>query len=117
MKKIIIIEDDTDTLDLIEYILREHGYAVIKANRLVSVAEIISLTPHLVILDFQTPYRLGSDLCLEIKRNPDSKHLPVILYSANVNLKNIARDSMADAYLEKPFDGDGLIQIVKETIL
>ena len=116
MKKIIIIEDDVDTLDMMEFILRENGYAVIKANRLVSIKEFISITPNLAILDIMLPYGFGSDLCLEIKSNPKSKHIPVILYSANSNLKTLAKESLADAYLEKPFDLNNLLEIVKETI-
>lgn len=117
MKKIIIIEDDVDTLDVMEFILREYDYAVIKANRQVSIKEIISINPDLAIVDIMLPYGYGGDLCLEIKNNPKSNHIPVILYSANINLKKIALNSMADAYLAKPFDLDKLLEIVKKTIL
>ena len=117
MKKIIIIEDDVDTLDMMELILRDNGFAVIKANRMVSVDEIISITPNLAILDIMLPYGFGSDLCLEIKNNSKSKHIPVILYSASSELKKLAKASCADAYLEKPFDLDKLLKMVKETIL
>ena len=117
MKKIIIIEDDVDTLEVMEFILRDTGYAIIKANRLVSIKEIISITPHLAILDVMLPYGFGSDLCLEIKNDPKSKHIPVILYSASSNLKILAKESHADAYLAKPFDLDRLLEMVKETIL
>lgn len=117
MKKIFILEDDVDTLDVMEFILRDNGYAVIKANRVVSVNEIISINPNLAILDIMLHYGFGSDLCIEIKNNPKSNHIPVILYSANNNLNKLAHDSLADAYLAKPFDIDKLLQMVKETIL
>jgi DNA-binding response OmpR family regulator len=117
LKKIIIIEDDTDTLDLMEVILRDSGYAVIKANRSVSLDEIISIAPSLAIFDVMLPFGSGNDLCLQIKSDPRSKHIPVILYSASGKLKAIARACLADNYLEKPFDLSDLLQMVNETIL
>ena len=117
MKKIFVVEDDVDTLDIMEWILQDNGYAVIKTNRLVSINEIISINPSLAILDVLLLYGFGSDLCLAIKNNPKSNHIPVILYSANNNLKKLAHDSLADAYLAKPFDRDKLLQMVNETIL
>jgi DNA-binding response OmpR family regulator len=116
LKKILIIEDDVDTLDMLEMILRDSGYAIIKANRRVSVDEIISITPDLAILDVMLPYGPGNELCLAIKSNPRSKNIPVILYSASSNLKKLAKDSLADKYLEKPFDINNLLEMVKETI-
>ena len=117
MKKIIIIEDDADTLDLLEVILRDSGYAIIRANRPMSVDEIISITPNLAILDVMLPYGSGNQICLEIKSNPKSKHIPVMLYSASSNLKALAKESLADTYLAKPFDLNNLLKMVKETIL
>ena len=70
LKKILIVEDDPDTLELIELILRQEGYAVIKINRPVPIKEVSGIRPDLVILDYLLPFGLGSDLCLEIKRNP-----------------------------------------------
>ena len=117
MKKILIIEDDVDTLEVMELIFRDSGYAIIKANRLVPIKEIISITPNLAILDIMLPYGFGSDICLEIKNDPKSKHIPVILYSASSDLKKLAKASHADAYLEKPFDLNMLLEMVEETIL
>lgn len=117
MKKILLVEDDIDTLELVEFILRDNGYAVIKANRKVSIKEIIGLKPDLAILDFLLPYGLGTELCLEIKNNLLTRNTPVIIYSANTNLEKLAGDSHADAYLEKPFDIDQLLQLVGEQIL
>jgi DNA-binding response OmpR family regulator len=112
LKKILLIEDDIDTLELVELILRNEGYAVIKANRKVLVEEIIGLKPNLAILDFLLPYGLGTELCLQIKSNKVTQDLPVILYSANTNLKKLAADCHADACLEKPFDIDELVKMV-----
>jgi len=112
LKKIFIIEDDADTIDIIEFVLRDNGYAVIKANRQVPINEFIIISPNLIILDVRLPFALGSDICLELKSNPKTKHIPVILYSASNNLKTIAEKCLADAYIEKPFDLAKLLTII-----
>ena len=76
MARILIVEDDPDILDLIEAILRQEGYAVIRINRPVAVKEITGIKPDLVILDYLLPFGLGSDLCLEIKKEPGLPRYP-----------------------------------------
>ena len=117
MKKILLVEDDIDTLDLVELILNNEGYAVIKANREVSKKEIIGIRPNLVILDFLLSFGLGTDLCAQMKSNVVTKDIPVILYSASANIKELAYQCHADASLEKPFDIDHLVEMVSSLVL
>jgi DNA-binding response OmpR family regulator len=117
LKKILIVEDDVDILDLLELILRQNGYAVIKINREIPVKEIIGIAPHLIVIDFLLPYRLGNEICLELKDNKHTKHIPVILYSAANNLKDIANKSRADAYIPKPFDINDFVNLVNKLVL
>ena len=117
MKKILIVEDDVDTLDMIEFVLRGNGYAVIRINREITLKEIAGINPDMVILDFLTPYGLGTDLCLSLKNSEPTKHIPVILYSASNNLKTLAKESGADGYIAKPFDINDLLDSVNRLIL
>jgi two-component system phosphate regulon response regulator PhoB len=112
LKKILIIGDDADILDLVEVILRDNGYAVIKANRKVSINEIISLKPDLTIIDVILPFGLGTDLCFELKNNDLTKHLAVIIFSASSNIEKLALNSCADGYIAKPFEVDDFIRLV-----
>jgi two-component system phosphate regulon response regulator PhoB len=116
LKKILLVEDDVDTLELVELVLQNNGYAVIKAKREVSLEEIIGIKPDLALLDFMLPFGLGTDLCLSIKKNPFTSDIPVILYSASSNLKFLAESCQADAYLEKPFDLEELIILTSRLI-
>ncbi|MDN3582502.1 response regulator [Mucilaginibacter flavus] len=117
MKKTLIVEDDADTLDIMELILRENGYAVIKVNRSISLNEIAAINPELIILDFLLSFGLGTELCSDIKSDERIKHIPIILYSASNDIEQLAIDHGADAYLPKPFDIDNLIQLVSEKVL
>jgi CheY-like chemotaxis protein len=116
LKKILIVEDDPDILDLIETILRLEGYAVIRINRPVPIKEVIGIKPDLVILDYLLPYGPGSDLCLEIKTNPVTRTIPVILFSASLSLAEIASASGADDFIAKPFDLDQFLGLVSRWI-
>jgi DNA-binding response OmpR family regulator len=116
LKKILIVEDDPDTLELIELILRQEGYAVIKINRPVPIKEVSGIRPDLVILDYLLPFGLGSDLCLEIKRNPVTRTIPVILFSASHSLKEIASACGADDFIAKPFDLDQFLGLVSRWV-
>ena len=117
LKKLLIIEDDVDTLELMGYILHEAGYAAIQANRQVSIKVIAAIKPNLAILDYLLPFGSGIEMCLEIKSDPLTAHIPVILYSASNQLKQFAKSSKADAYIAKPFDVDELIKLVGKTAL
>ena len=114
MKKVLIIEDDVDTIEVVESILNLAGYAVIKINREITMKEIAGINPNIAILDYLMPYALGNDLCLQIKSNPQTEHIPVILYSASSLGKKVAEDCRADAFISKPFEVDLLLEQVKQ---
>jgi CheY-like chemotaxis protein len=112
LKKILVVEDDTDTLDIVETILHNAGYAVIKVNREITIEEIQSIRPNLVIVDFLLPHKMGNEICYEIKERPETKDIPVILFSASNLLPKVAHQCKADAFISKPFDTDHFIDVV-----
>ena len=114
LKKILIVEDDPDTIEMIEAFLTMSGYAVIKINREISMREVAGINPSLAILDYLTPYMLGNELCSLIKNHPETQHIPVLLYSASAVGKEIASACRADAYLPKPFDLDHLLSVIQQ---
>ena len=89
---------------MVEIMLQGAGYAVIKINRLIKPKEIAVINPNLIIIDFLLLYGLGNELCAEIKNDPGTQHIPVILYSASSLLPKVAEECHADAYISKPFD-------------
>jgi len=117
LKKILLIEDDIDTIDMVEIMLQGAGYAVIKINRLITIKEIAQINPELIIVDFLLPYCLGNELCAEIKHNAATTHIPVILYSASNLLDKIAKECHADAHISKPFDLDYFLNEVKRLVI
>ena len=112
-KKIIIIEDDPDILDIMTYILSEEDYEVIASTDSKPLDEVLLHEPMLILLDNRLTEGYGQDFCARFKSNPETRHFPVILVSANTALEEMARDSLADGYLKKPFDIVELVELVK----
>lgn len=113
-KRILLLEDEKDIRDLIQGILEEEGYSVIALNHYESVADIIDFAPQLILLDIRLSNGYGHLLCEELKSEPQTSAIPVILVSGSSNLEKIARDYKADNFLSKPFDLDDLLNMVKQ---
>jgi DNA-binding response OmpR family regulator len=112
-KRILLLEDEKNILDLMQEILEGEGYNVIAFNQYESVEEIIEFAPHLILLDIRLSNGYGHLLCEDLKANPKTSHIPVILVSGAGNLEKIAKDYNADNFLAKPFDMEDLINMVK----
>ena len=110
-KTVLIIEDDADILETIELILSGINIHVMSAPEALETAEVYALAPDLIILDHWLHKKLGGDLCLALKTDPHTKKIPIIMMSADLNIANVDRYSLADAYLAKPFDIDELVNL------
>lgn len=116
MKKVLIIEDDKDTLDIIHFLVDDLNIDVVASSRILIISDIQAMNPDLILMDHWVGNGLGGDFCLEIKSNPATKNIPVILISAHSNLPQIAQKSCADGYLPKPFDLTEITGIIKQFI-
>lgn len=113
-KKILIVDDDEDILNIMNYILKEDGYSVITSSTSKILSKLEKIKPDLILLDCWLPEGFGDDFCREIKSNPFYKHIPIIIISALNNVGFIAQKCNADAYIEKPFDTEHLSAMVKQ---
>jgi len=119
-KKILVIDDDKDIRDAIVFILQEENYEVIDSGNSKILKHVNDHKPDLILMDnWLTEWKSdpsGQQLSRELKTNPLTKHIPTIIISAVSNIKEIAQDGLADAYLRKPFDMVELLDIVKKFI-
>ena len=113
-KTVVVIERDSDILNLVEYILIERGYNVISFQEEDKAFEkIVAIKPDCILLDIVMPSDAGIKLCLAIKEAEKTKNIPVIALSTHpkaVAVKGIC----ADEVLSKPFDIDELVAAVDE---
>lgn len=104
MKKVVLVDDDEDVLDILSFIFLEKGWEVYKYMSPPSLNLLRSTKPDLVLLDVWLPRTAGHDLCKQIKADPELKRISVYLVSAVSELKDIAQTSGADGFIEKPFE-------------
>jgi len=116
MKRILVIDDDEDILEIFNLIFTDEGYNVVSSNTSETVRHIHEIAPDLVILDIRiigSP-KNGGEICTEIKEDIKHAHIPILLISGEADIKSIAADCGADGFISKPFDiPDLLIQIKK----
>ena len=104
-KKILVIDDDPDILELIDYNLSKAGYRVVTApsglNAVWGLEE--DGPPDVILLDLMMPTLDGLDMCRFLKSSDDFRDIPVIIVSAKGSREDIAKGFAvgADAYLPK----------------
>ncbi|HVS94365.1 MAG TPA: response regulator [Mucilaginibacter sp.] len=111
--KVLVVEDNPDIKELLDYILQDEGHEVVACADGSSVNVIDRILPDLILMDELLSGVRGSTLIKKLKANPASQHVPVILLSAMPNIQDIASECGADAWLEKPFNIDSLTEAVK----
>jgi DNA-binding response OmpR family regulator len=111
--KILVVEDNLDIKELLDYILGDDGHETVSCLDGSLLTDLDRIEPDLILLDDKLATVWGSDLCIRLKTDHKTKNIPVILISAMPNLPDIARNCLADAYLEKPFDIDAVTGLIR----
>ena len=112
-KKIFILDDDRDILDSMKMILEFKGYQVHTSAHPENLNSISQRDPDLLLIDLWMSGVDGSDICRQLKDNIRTRHIPVIIISANANIKELSAGCNADGYISKPFEIDELISTVQ----
>jgi two-component system phosphate regulon response regulator PhoB len=112
-KHILIIEDDADTLEMMNFILADEGYLVTAWQDCKTIEAIKDLKPDLILMDNRLSDVFGKEICKKLKEDVESDDIPVILLSASPKLEQIAIESLANGFLNKPFDITELIEIAR----
>lgn len=116
-KTVLLCDDDEGTLEISKIILEKSGYKVRLVGDCDDVYEsIINIKPDIVFLDIWMLGTGGGKIAKRLKRNKETKKIPVIIMSAHENLKKVTKEVGADDFLAKPFDIQELSAIVKKHI-
>jgi len=105
-RTILIVEDETDILNLIEWHLRTEKYTVLTAkDGIKGLDAAIRQLPDLIVLDLMLPGMDGLEVCKALKRNPKTEHIPVIMLTAKGEEVDriVGLELGADDYMVKPF--------------
>lgn len=115
-KKILVVDDHPETLELIELTLRRHGYDVTGVQSgAAGIREAKAEPPDLILLDIMMPDMDGLTVCRSIRENERLKKTPVIMFTAKTQAqeKLMGFEAGADDYLTKPTRQDELIARVE----
>ena len=112
MKKLIIIEDDTDAREMAAFTFENNGYLVVQSNKMMTVEEIAGEKPQIVVIGYMVNGTPGNDLCIDLKADPKTSAIPLILYSPNLDIATISPNSCADGFVGKPMELEDFVYMV-----
>lgn len=114
--KILLVEDDPDIAELVQFNLERDGYRVyVCSEGDEGLAQILKLKPDLVILDLMLPKLDGLSICKTVRSTPEIQHTPIIMLTAKGEESDIVvgLELGADDYLTKPFSPRELLARIK----
>jgi DNA-binding response OmpR family regulator len=118
-KRILIVEDNPDTADMLEASLMLEGYQTIKLHHVgQAIQAMVRENPDLVMLDVMMPDVSGLELCRYMRRDPRFDKVKIVIASARAQPEDIARglEAGATAYLPKPFTQQALLDTIKQAL-
>ncbi len=117
--QILVVEDEEDILELIEFNLKKEGYQVSTAT---SGEKAINLAlknpPQLILLDIMLPGMDGLEVCKHLKHDPATMHVPIVMLTAKGEESDIITglEIGADDYMTKPFSPRVLVARVRNLL-
>lgn len=114
--RILIVEDEAALSTLLAYNLEKEGFTVrVAADGEQALEALAEEPPDLVLLDWMLPHLSGIEICRRIRRDPETRDLPVIMLTAKGEEADRIRglDTGADDYVTKPFSPAELVARVR----
>lgn len=111
-KKILVIDDEPDVTDLLDYKLKSEGFSVRTSNNPAQIlGEVKDFLPDLIILDIMMPEFDGLQVCRMIRSNASLERIPIIFLTAKGEMEDRVEglEAGADDYLSKPFNTRELV--------
>lgn len=115
-QKILVVDDEADVVELIEYNLRNVGFDVVCAtDGEEALAKIKTTLPDMIVLDIMLPGKDGFEVCKQLKRDPKTANIPIIMLTAKAAEVDrvVGLELGADDYITKPFSPRELVLRIK----
>jgi DNA-binding response OmpR family regulator len=115
-KKILIVDDEVDSVETIRFLLEREGNSVlVSRDGEDALNQARRENPHLIILDIMLPKLDGYKVCMQLKSDKRYKQIPILMLTAKAQQKDkiLGMEAGADEYIIKPFDLAAFIEKVK----
>jgi two-component system, cell cycle response regulator len=116
---ILVIDDEVDTIDLVEAAFQRRGYDVLGAWTGPAGLQLArEHKPAIILIDLMLPEINGFDVCRQLRHDPITAHIPRVILSARASLtdRSDAAAAGADRYLMKPVGIKALVGVVEELL-
>ena len=115
--RVMLFDDDVDLLEVCSIVLKSKNYHVVGLNKCSDIVhEVKSFSPNVILMDNWIPDIGGVKATQLLKNNPELKSIPVIFFSANDRVEDLALEAGAEFYLQKPFEIEELETTVSKAI-
>jgi len=118
-RKILVVEDDPDQLEVVRSSLQAAGFAIgTAANGTDALVKTRTISPDLIILDLMLPGLNGFDVCESLRRDPATASVPIIMLTGMASQfgRFAGLESGANEFLLKPFDPEQLVAKVEKLL-
>ena len=116
-KKVLIYDDDTDLLEVCSLILQSKNFEVITKDKCSDLPDDLNEhQPDVILMDNWIPDQGGVKATQLIKASEKFNHIPVIFFSANNDVSEMAIEAGAEYFLQKPFDITELESIIVNAV-
>ncbi len=118
-KKVLLVEDDPEMVELVAYQLKKAGFAIGTAvDGIEALKKARTVTPDLILLDLMLPELDGFAVCEVLRRDAATASVPIIMVTAlSTQLARLAGlEAGANAYITKPFDFKSLLKNINELL-
>ena len=118
-KRILVIDDDEDILEILDILFVDEGYEVVLLNTGTTAEEVQLIHPDVILLDVRIKgfNKTGDQICNDIKSFNTTKNIPVILLSAEFNVSELAQECGANGYMRKLFNVNELVNQVNQILI
>jgi CheY-like chemotaxis protein len=103
-KKILVVDDDPDILEVVQLILEDEGYLIQTASEAKSLDRLLRFQPDFILLDVLLSGSDGRVISQQLKSQEPTRHIPIVLMSAHVSARATVAHSQADDFIAKPFE-------------
>ena len=115
-KTILLVEDDIGIVQMLQLVLETEGYQVDVLAWGKAIPPLQEPYPDLILLDLLLSGMDGKVICRQLKGQETTRHIPIILMSANKQVPQVAREVGADGWLAKPFETETLLTLLETSL-